>query len=76
MSDAMIGPLPFVPVDGHQAASTRTVGYAVVPDTSVTQHEAGELLKPAAGPGTYAGASAFGLDSVGGCRQIQHHSGN
>jgi hypothetical protein len=42
----------------------------------VTQHEAGELLKPAAGPGTYVGANAFGLDSVGGCDQIQNHSGN
>jgi hypothetical protein len=41
----------------------------------VTQHEAGELLKPAAGPGTYVGASAFGLDIVGGCDQIQNHSG-
>ena len=41
----------------------------------LTQHEARELLKPAAGPETYVGASAFGLDSVGGCDQIQNHSG-
>jgi hypothetical protein len=42
----------------------------------VTQHEAGELLKPAAGPEAYVSASAFGLDSVGGCDQIQNHSRN